>query len=121
MWKPRCLIEMNRAGVDLGRVYRQAFDYWIQAVPDRPRYVVLCNFDEFWIYNFDQQLDAPMDRVPFDELPHRWEALGFLLPDPAAPIFRHGRSHRPAESIGQLSPQKVRFSIFRTAGWPGAE
>ncbi|MDQ4038630.1 MAG: hypothetical protein M3313_09870 [Actinomycetota bacterium] len=43
MWKPRCLIEMKKTGVDLGRVYRQAFDYWVQAVPDRPRYVVLCN------------------------------------------------------------------------------
>ena len=27
MWKPRCLIEMKRAGVDLSRHYRQALDY----------------------------------------------------------------------------------------------
>jgi SAM-dependent methyltransferase len=87
MWKPRCLIEMKKVGVELSRVYRQAFDYWVQAVPDRPRYVVLCNFDEFWVYDFDQQLDAPMDRVRIDELPRRWEALGFLLPDPIAPTF----------------------------------
>jgi len=87
MWKPRCLIEMKKTGVDLGRVYRQAFDYWVQAVPDRPRYVVLCNFDEFWVYDFDQQLDAPMDRVKIDDLPNRWEALGFLLPEPVAPVF----------------------------------
>lgn len=87
MWKPRCLIEMKKAGVDLGRVYRQAFDYWVQAVPDRPRYVVLCNFDEFWIYDFDQQLDAPMDRLDLDDLPQRWEPLAFLLPEPTAPAF----------------------------------
>lgn len=87
MWKPRCLIEMKKAGVDLGRVYRQAFDYWVQAVPDRPRYVVLCNFDEFWIYDFDQQLDAPIDRLDLDDLPHRWEPLAFLLPEPTAPVF----------------------------------
>jgi hypothetical protein len=87
MWKPRCLIEMKKTGVDLGRVYRQAFDYWVQAVPDRPRYVVLCNFDEFWVYDFDQQLDAPMDRVKIDDLPNRWEALAFLLPHPVAPVF----------------------------------
>src|SRR3954451_10085505 len=36
MWKPRCLIEMKRAGTDLSRHYRQAFDYWVAAVPDRP-------------------------------------------------------------------------------------
>jgi hypothetical protein len=87
MWKPRCLIEMKKSGVDLGRHYRQAFDYWVQAVPDRPRYVVLCNFDEFWVYDFDQQLDAPMDRVRIDELPQRWDALTFLLPEPQAPVF----------------------------------
>ena len=87
MWKPRCLVEMKKTGVDLGRVYRQAFDYWIQAVPDRPRYVVLCNFDEFWVYDFDQQLDAPMDRLRLDDLPRRWEVLGFLLPDPVPPVF----------------------------------
>jgi hypothetical protein len=89
MWKPRCLIEMKKSGTDLTKHYRQAFDYWVQAVPDRPRYVVLCNFDEFLIYDFDQQLDAPMDVVQLDELPARSEALSFLLPQEQVPIFRH--------------------------------
>lgn len=30
---------------------------------DRPRYIVLCNFDEFWIYDFDYQRDEPVHRV----------------------------------------------------------
>ncbi len=89
MWKPRCLIEMKKAGTDLTTVYRQAFDYWVAAVPDRPRYVVLCNFDELWVYDFDQQLDFPMDKVLLSELAHRWEALAFLLPDDPTPTFRH--------------------------------
>ncbi len=89
MWKPRCLIEMKKAGTDLAKHYRQAFDYWVQAVPDRPRYVVLCNFDEFWVYDFDQQLDAPMDRIKVGDLPDRWEGLSFLLPDSVQPIFQH--------------------------------
>jgi hypothetical protein len=44
MWKPRCLIEMKKTGVELGRVYRQAFDYWVHAVPTGPlrRVVLLC-------------------------------------------------------------------------------
>src|SRR4051794_27395033 len=87
MWKPRCLIEMKKAGTDLSRHYRQAFDYWVQAVSHRPRDVVLCNFDEFWIYDFDLQLDAPMDRVPTSELSSRWEALSFLLPEERRPLF----------------------------------
>ncbi|MGD9986338.1 class I SAM-dependent DNA methyltransferase [Pseudonocardia sp.] len=87
MWKPRCLVEMKKAGVDLTKAYRQAFDYWVQAVPDRPQYVVLCNFDEFWIYDFDRQLDEPMDRLKIDDLPQRWEALSFLLPEAPPPVF----------------------------------
>jgi hypothetical protein len=87
MWKPRCLIEMKKSGTDLSKHYRQAFDYWVAAVPDRPRYVLLCNFDEFWIYDFDNQLDEPVDRIAIDDLPTRSEALGFLLPVEEEPSF----------------------------------
>ncbi len=87
MWKPRCLIEMKKAGADLKKHYRQAFDYWVAAVPDRPRYVVLCNFDEFWVYDFENQLDEPVDRVPIDALHSRPEVLAFMLPTPREPIF----------------------------------
>jgi hypothetical protein len=53
VWKPIVLIEMKRRGEDLNRHYRQAFDYWTRLVPGRPRYVILCNFDEFWVDDFD--------------------------------------------------------------------
>jgi len=87
MWKPRVLIEMKKAGEDLSRHYQQAFRYWQYAVPNRPRYVVLCNFDEFWVYDFDRQLDEPVDRVSLDDLGRKWEAFGFLLPNEATPQF----------------------------------
>ena len=51
----RELLEMKRRGEDLNRHYRQAFDYWTRLVPGRPRYVVLCNFDDFWVYDFETQ------------------------------------------------------------------
>jgi len=78
---------MKKAHTDLRRHFRQAFDYWVRAVPDRPRYVVLCNFDEFWIYDFDNQLDEPVDRIALEDLPARWEATAFLLPIPTEPVF----------------------------------
>lgn len=87
VWKPRCLVEMKRAGTVLKRHYRQAFDYWIQAVPNRPRYVVLCNFDEFQVYDFDQQLDAPVDTIALADLADRWTSLSFLLPNETEPQF----------------------------------
>jgi hypothetical protein len=86
-WKPRVLIEMKKAGRDLSRDYRQAFEYWIDLVPDRPEYVVLCNFDEFWVYDLNLQLEEPVDRVTLKDLPRRWEALAFLLPEPVKPSF----------------------------------
>jgi hypothetical protein len=86
-WKPRVLIEMKKAGRDLARDYRQAFEYWIDLVPDRPEFVVLCNFDEFWIYDLNRQLEEPVDRVSLKDLPRRWETLAFLLPQQAAPNF----------------------------------
>lgn len=103
MWKPRVLIEMKKGGADLARHFRQAFDYWQRAVPDRPRYVVLCNFDEFWVYDFDQQLDAPMDIVKIEDLAQRYEALAFLLPDNPDPIFENDLVEVTRDAAAQVS------------------
>ncbi|KQY61454.1 DNA methyltransferase [Nocardioides sp. Root140] len=108
MWKPRVLIEMKKAKSDLSRHFRQAFDYWQMAVPDRPRYVILCNFDEFWVYDFDQQLDAPMDVVRIEDLPQRYEALAFMLPDAPEPIFDNDLVEVTREAAAQVS------SVFRS-------
>lgn len=87
VWKPIALIEMKRRGVDLARHYRQAFDYWTRLVPGRPRYVVLCNFDELWVYDFETQIDSPLDVVRIDDLSHRFGPLAFLFPKPETPVF----------------------------------
>lgn len=87
VWKPRLLIEMKKRGEKLDLHFRQAFNYWINLVPNRPRYVVLCNFDEFWIYDFDKQVDRPVDAVPIRELPKRYLPLSFMLPENPEPMF----------------------------------
>lgn len=91
VWKPVVLIEMKKRGTDLGRHYRQAFEYWLRLVPGRPRYVVLCNFDEFWIYDFENQLDEPVDKVALAELPERYGPLAFLYKTNEKPVF--GNDH----------------------------
>jgi SAM-dependent methyltransferase len=91
-WQDRVLIEMKSRGEKLQVHYSQAFDYWINAVPNRPRYVILCNFDEFWIYDFDYQLHEPVDVVALTDLPKRYSALAFLFPDEQLPpIFGNDR------------------------------
>lgn len=103
VWKPRVLVEMKKAGTDLGRHYTQAFDYWLRAVPDRPRYVVLCNFDEFWVYDFDHQLDEPVDRVALTDLHRRWEVFGFMLPDELPAQFSNDLVGVTRESAARLA------------------
>lgn len=105
MWKPRVLIEMKKSGEDLKLHYQQAFDYWINAVPNRPRYVVLCNFREFQIYDFDKQLNDPVDTVAIGDLAKRYTALNFLFPDERKPLFNNDReavSRKAADEMALL-------------------
>ena len=91
LWPQRVLIEMKSRGKKLERHYDQIFDYWTHIVPHRPPYVILCNFDEFWIYDFNIQLFDPVEKIALADLPHRAEALAFLLPKPRKPLFNNNR------------------------------
>jgi len=87
LWPDRVLIEMKSRGENLEKHYDQAFDYWTHIVPKRPPFVILCNFDEFWIYDFNTQLFDPVDRIKIAELPENISSLNFLLPIWKKPIF----------------------------------
>ncbi|WP_217356912.1 DNA methyltransferase [Ruegeria sp. HKCCA4812] len=116
IWKPRVLIEMKRRGENLFHHYQQAFDYWIHAVPDRPRYVVLCNFDEFWIYDFDKQIDEPVDTVKMEDLALRYTALNFLFPSDPEPVFGNDLeavSREAADKVAQLFNSLIGRGIDR--------
>ena len=91
VWRPRVLIEMKKRGQNLSKHYSQAFDYWIRLVPDRPRYVILCNFDEFWIFDFNIQLDTPVDQIALIDLPDRFSAFSFMEFANRTPIFRNNQ------------------------------
>ena len=110
LWRPRLLLEMKKRGEKLQRHYRQAFEYWLHLVPNRPKYVALCNFDEFWIYDFDHQLDEPMDRVGLEELAQRYTALNFLFPEDRRPQFNNDRvavTRKAADKVAQVFNQLV--------------
>jgi len=100
------LIEMKKRGEDLNKHYSQAFQYWTYLVPDRPRYVILCNFDEFWIYDFNLQVDTPVDIIPIDRLPERASAFRFMeIAVKTTPIFKNNQvavTVRAAERLGEL-------------------
>lgn len=102
VWKPVVVVEMKKRGADLSKHYRQAFDYWSRLVPNRPRYAVLCNFDEFWVYDFDTQFDTPVDTVKLAELPDRYGPLAFMFPGDVAPVFGNHQ-----ESVTRQAADKV--------------
>jgi hypothetical protein len=109
VWKPVVLIEMKKRGENLQRHYRQAFDYWTRLVPNRPRYVVLCNFDEFRVYDFDTDLDAPKDTLALKDLPNRWGPLAFLCG--LKPSFQSDR-----EAVTREAADKLAFLFNRLLG-----
>ena len=87
IWPPKVLIEMKKKGEKLSKHYRQAKSYWDNAYGDRTEYVILCNFDEFWIYNWNLQAE-PLDVVPIDKLIKMWRSLAFLCVEKEIkPIF----------------------------------
>ena len=95
LWWPRdnlatLLIEMKSRGENLNRHYGQAWDYCTQLNP-QPQYVILCNFDEFWIYDFEIQIDTPLDKIRRVDLPEKLEAFRFMEFTMEAPKFQNNQ------------------------------
>ncbi|MBE2281893.1 MAG: class I SAM-dependent DNA methyltransferase [Prosthecobacter sp.] len=91
LWPGRVLIEMKSRGEKLEKHYDQLFYYWSHIVPKRPPFAILCNFDELWIYDFNEQLFDPVDRIRISELPKRYLSLGFLFRHQVEPLFENNR------------------------------
>ncbi|WP_040723261.1 DNA methyltransferase [Thiobacillus thioparus] len=115
VWKPLVLVEMKKRGEDLTKHYRQAFDYWVRLVPGRPRWVVLCNFDEFWVYDFETQMDSPVDQIKLAELPDRYGPLAFMFPEGDEPVFGNHQEQVTRAAADQL------VALFRALVGRGIE
>jgi hypothetical protein len=116
VWKPVVLVEMKRRGTDLQKHFRQAFNYWVRITGGRPRYVVLCNFDEFWVYDFDSDLDAPKDKLALGDLPQRWGPLAFLAPGSPGPKFLYDReavTRKAADKLALLFTRLLKRGVER--------
>ncbi|MCX6897365.1 MAG: N-6 DNA methylase [Verrucomicrobia bacterium] len=116
VWKPVVLVEMKKRGVELQKHYRQAFDYWTRITRGRPRYVVLCNFDEFRIYDFDTDLDTPKDTLALSDLPQRWGPLAFLAPGAPKPTFENDRevvTRQAADCLADCFKKLVKRGVPR--------
>ena len=78
MYIPKiCVWEMKGPGEELSKHHNQILGYWAKM---RPRYMVLCNFADFWIYDTDEEngQNVPKFRFTIADLPAHWQALLFL-------------------------------------------
>ena len=114
LWCPKgrsgVLIEIKKRSVkNLEVHFNQARDYWLNMDPntvigegcEKPKYIMLCNFDEFILYKNCQKVD----NFHLEELPERFTALNFLLPEEKEPLFHNNIeqiSQDAAEHIGEL-------------------
>ena len=103
---PGVVIEMKSRGEDLSKHYAQVERYWMRIAPNRPRYAMLSNFDEFWVFDFENQVDEPVERLRIDEtLPYRATALSFLQLGGSKPVFNNNQvevTERNARRMGEL-------------------
>lgn len=104
LWPGKVLIEMKKRGEKLEKHFMQVKSYWDNSYDKRTKYVILSNFDEFWIYNWNLQRD-PLDKVPIEKLKEMWKSLAFLCPEDIKPIFGNNLvevTKEAADKIAQL-------------------
>lgn len=76
------MIEQKSRGVDLNKAYTQVSGYYDKLnANEKPRYIVLSNFDELWLYDIANPLEIKTYRCNLNELPSNAEWLSFLSPD----------------------------------------
>ncbi|WP_276496735.1 DNA methyltransferase [Pontibacter litorisediminis] len=110
LWGDRVLIEMKKKGAQLQSHRGQLFDYWWKLRPNQPKYSILCNFNEFIIYDFAIQ-DEPLDRIKIEDLPDRYTAFNFMLPRPATPVFNNNLEEATRETADLVA--KVFNSLLK--------
>jgi hypothetical protein len=102
IWPKKVLFEMKKRGSRLSDHFIQAKSYWDNAYSERTKYVVLCNFDEFWIYDWNLQKD-PLDKIRVSELNKRWRSLAFLCIEDIEPIFRNNFVEVTTEAADKIA------------------
>ena len=91
-WPGMALVEMKAPSVELRVAQGQVERYW-RASSDRSagrpaaRWIVICNFRRFQIWEFGRYPDAPVAEFDLEELPDRYDALAFLAGPTVEPSF----------------------------------
>ena len=99
------MIEQKSRGIDLNKAYNQVSKYYERlSTADKPRYIVLSNFDELWLFDIENPLNIKEYKCPIADLPKNAEWLDFLAPNAAmAEIVEENPINRQAtEMVAKL-------------------
>lgn len=102
VWPRVCIVEMKRPSESNRLIAHraQALDYWLRSgtpqVP-APRYVVLCSFHRFEIFEPGAVYSEPMATFELEQLPDRLDSLLFLAG--REPVFMAARDELTREAV----------------------
>jgi len=121
LWPRRCIVEMKRPSEAprLQKHREQAFDYWRNAADPglnipAPRFVVLCAFQRFEIWEPGAYPTEPRAEFDLLELPDRMDALMFLAD--REPVFVTSQEAVTREAVGHVTSLYLQLGDRRAAG-----
>lgn len=107
-WPGELIVEMKKPGTPLAKADDQRIRYWQESsdaaagIP-AARWVVLCNFHEFEIWEPGRFPKEPRIRLTLEELPDRFEAFLFLQQGEIEPVFTEQRRELTAEAAEHVA------------------
>ncbi|WP_345379250.1 DNA methyltransferase [Demequina sediminis] len=107
-WPGQLIVEMKKPGVALAKADDQRIRYWQESSDAKEgipaaRFVVLCNFHEFEIWEPGRFPKEPRLRLTLRELPDRAEAFMFLVAGDVDPVFTEQRRELTAEAAEHVA------------------
>lgn len=91
-WPGVCIVEMKRPGTDPATAREQVARYRLESADEEndipaARYVVICSFQQFEIWQPGEFPKNPRATVNFADLPERYDVLAFLAGPNVEPSF----------------------------------
>lgn len=108
-WPGTCIVEMKAPQVPLGAKPReQVKRYWEESADEgagipAARWVVLCNFKTFEVWEPGRFPKSPRTTFTLEQLPDRYEALLFLTEGRQQPAFLDGSKELTAAAAGTVA------------------
>ncbi len=110
-WRGKLLVEMKSTGENLDKAYQQGMGYFEGIKDDDlPRYVLVCDLNEFRLYD----LDARQDYVfALDDFPDNLHLFDFMQGNEVENIAEYDLNEKAAELLGAL------HDALETSGYIG--